>query len=538
MLSYINLVPPIINIIVPLLPLVWLYKSKQAPKQPTCIESSDLPPVFPRASNKAKPTQTTAQKNPEDMPQTVGIVGAGLVGCLAGLALHAKGYDVTIFELRPDPRANGGRASLRSINLAVSDRGIRAMKYVDEDIAKRVMQHVIPMKGRMIHDITGKKQESQKYGLFGESINSIDRLFLNKCLLQELSRVRVKVFFEHKLVNLVNGEQPELKLASKDGFEKKVKFDFVIGADGAHSQIRYHMQKGMRMDVSQKYIDMQYLELLIPRVEGVSATHPSRFAIDPNHLHIWPRKDFMLIALPNEDGLFTLTFFSPWSTIEQFKDDSDKFLQFFKKNFPDAYDLIGVDRLKHAFLHQPRGLLMQVSVKPYSTPNNRVLLIGDAAHSMVPFYGQGMNCGFEDVHVLMKLLEKNRNNLVKSIGQYTAERKEDLDAICKLALDNYYEMSTKVIDPLYLLRKKIDYVLGKLGTGWLFTWIPMYTMISFRGDIRYTDAVRREKRQATILKWLQYGSVVVLAALIVSQGRRLRNIMDLLGHRRALPVVR
>lgn len=454
---------------------------------------------------------------------SVGIVGAGLVGCLAGLALNAKGFDVTIFELRPDPRKEDSRASLRSINLAVSDRGIRAMRYVDKEIADRVLKHVIPMKGRMIHDISGKKQESQVYGLFGESINSIDRLFLNKVLLQELNKVRVKVFFEHKLVALINGEQPELQLAAKDGFDKKVKFDYVIGADGAHSQFRYQMQKGMRMDISQQYIDMQYLELSIPKVAGAASNHPSRFAIDPNHLHIWPRKDFMLIALPNEDGLFTLTFFSPWSVMELFKHNADLFLAFFKKQFPDAFELIGAERLSYAFLHQPRCLLMQVSVNPYSSPNHRTLLIGDAAHSMVPFYGQGMNCGFEDVHVLMKLLEKNQKNLSKSISQYTAARKEDLDAICKLALDNYYEMSTKVVDPLYLLRKKIDYVLGKLGLGWLFTWIPMYTMISFRGDIRYSDAVRREKLQAKILRWLQNGTVAVLALVVAYYVRKFKK---------------
>lgn len=457
------------------------------------------------------------------MTQSVGIVGAGLVGCLAALALNAKGFDVTVFEMRSDPRKENANASLRSINLAVSDRGIRAMKYVDKDLAERVLQHVIPMKGRMIHDISGKKQESQLYGLFGESINSIDRLFLNKVLLQELTRVRVKVFFDHKLVSLVNGEQPELQLSAKDGFDKKVKFDYVIGADGAHSQFRYQMQKGMRMDVSQNYIDMQYLELSIPRVAGAATNHPSRFAIDPNHLHIWPRKDFMLIALPNEDGSFTLTFFSPWSTIEQFKNNVDQFLAFFRKHFPDAYDLIGAERLKYAFVHQPRCLLMQVSANPYSTPNNRCLIIGDAAHSMVPFYGQGMNCGFEDVHVLMKLLERNQKNLSKSISQYTVERKEDVDAICKLALDNYHEMSTKVVDPLYLLRKKVDYILGKLGTGWLFTWVPMYTMISFRGDIRYSDAVRRERTQAKILRWLQNGSLLILLLLAIMQGRKLQR---------------
>lgn len=453
------------------------------------------------------------------MSQTVGVVGAGLVGCLAALAFRAKGYDVTLFEMRPDPRsASEAQRSLRSINLAVSDRGIRAMEAVDAEMAARVLRHVIPMKGRMIHDATGTKQESQLYGLFGESINSIDRLFLNKCLLDELKDVTLK--FNHKLV-AVSGvagsgsEKPTLKFSTADGIAD-FSFDFVVGADGAHSQFRYQMQKHMRMDYSQTYVDMQYLELSIPAVAGKGPDIPERFAIDANHLHIWPRKDFMLIALANGDGSFTSTFFSPWRVIESFEDDQ-AFLRFFEASFPDAYKLIGDKGLAQAFNSQPRGSLMQVAVNPYTSPNNRAIVIGDAAHSMVPFYGQGMNCGFEDVRVLMELVESCGGDAEAAFGQYTAARKADLDAICKLAWDNYYEMSTKVVDPLYLVRKKVDYFLGKYANGVLFPWIPMYTMISFRGDIGYADAVRIEKRQTRVLNWMQYVTVGGLAVAAVAR---------------------
>lgn len=448
---------------------------------------------------------------------SVGIVGAGLVGSLAALGFRAKGFDVTLFEMRPDPRAasDAGR-SLRSINLAVSDRGIRAMKYIDPEMTERILQHVIPMKGRMIHDATGTKQESQLYGLFGESINSIDRLFLNKCLLDELKDVNVK--FNHKLVSVLNvsgDEKPVLEFSTGSASEK-FSFDFVVGADGAHSQFRYQLQRHVRMDYTQKYVDMQYMELYIPPVKGADPELLERFAIDANHLHIWPRKDYMLIALANGDGSFTSTFFSPWNIIESIKSE-EEFLQFFRLSFPDAFELIGSDSLRYAYSHQPRGSLMQVALHPYTSANSRAIVIGDAAHSMVPFYGQGMNCGFEDVRVLLELIEANGGDAQAAFGKYTETRKADLDAICKLAWDNYYTMSTKVIDPFYLLRKKVDYFLGKYANGKLFPWIPMYTMISFRGDIKYSDAVRIEKRQTKVLNWMQYVAVGSVAAVALTK---------------------
>ncbi|OBA24365.1 kynurenine 3-monooxygenase [Metschnikowia bicuspidata var. bicuspidata NRRL YB-4993] len=458
--------------------------------------------------------------------ESVGVVGAGLVGCLAALAFSAKGYKVHLFDLRRDPRLETSQRSLRLINLAVSDRGIRALQAVDEKMAERILQHVIPMKGRMIHDITGTKQESQIYGLFGESIKSIDRLFLNRQLLDELDNTDVEVLFEHKLTGVSDidklGAHPTLKFATSGSEEAVFNFDYVVGTDGAHSQFRYQMQKTMRMDFSQKYIDMQYMELSIPPVEGAAATSAGRFSLDPNHLHIWPRKDYMLIALANGDGSFTSTFFSPWEIIESIGSAED-FVAFFKQAFPDACGLIGEEGLRYAYDNQPRGSLVQVSASPYASPNNRAIILGDAAHSMVPFYGQGMNCGFEDVHVLMQLLEQSNGLLDAAFGKYTGARKADLDAICKLALDNYYEMSTKVTDPFYLLRKKVDYYLGKYANDVLFPWVPMYSMVSFRGDIRYSEAVAREQRQTRVLNWIQY---VTLGGLAIYGAARAAQVLE------------
>lgn len=444
------------------------------------------------------------------MSQSVAVIGAGLVGCVAALAFSAKGYDVVVYEMRMDARKDKSSGkSMRSINLAVSDRGIRTLKYLDEEMAERILQDVIPMKGRMIHDITGTKQDSQLYGLFGETINSIDRLALNNRLLDELEKSNVEVYFEHKLVDMSNVSAKDtsihLKFAKKSQEFTKREFDFVVGADGAYSQSRYLMQKTMRMDYSQKYVAQQYIELYIPPANGKADISNPQYSIDPNHLHIWPRKEFMLIALANNDGSFTSTFFSTWTLIDSIK-SSKEFLEFFESNFPDAFKLIGADSLAYAYDNQPRGALMQVALSPFVSPNNRVILIGDAAHSMVPFYGQGMNCGFEDVHVLMKLID-NHEDIEVAFAKYTAARKEDVDAICRLAYENYQNMSAKVLDPFYLLRKKIDYVFGKYANGVLFPWVPMYTMISFRGDIRYSDAVRLEKRQDRVLQVLQYITV-------------------------------
>lgn len=437
---------------------------------------------------------------------SVGVVGAGLVGCLTALAFASKGHSVHLFDYRNDPRLVPELANLRSINLAVSARGIEALRYVDSEMADRILQHVIPMYGRMIHDLQGN-QEAQVYGLFGESINSIDRSYLNKILLDEVAQADVKILFGHKLTRIASLDTPVLTFETNDG-SKDFEFDYIVGADGAHSHFRSQLQRYTRMDFKQKYIDMQYMELSIPPGEGGS------FSISPNHLHIWPRHNYMLIALSNQDGSFTLTFFSPWDVIESIK-SSEEFVDFFRDNFPDAYDLIGEESLVSCYDKAPRGSLMQVEAYPYHSPNGRAVIVGDAAHSMVPFYGQGMNCGFEDVHVLMKLLDST-GDVAEAFKQYSPERKQDLRAICKLAMDNYYEMSSKVTSPLYLLRKRIDYVLGRYGTAF-FQWIPMYTMISFRADIKYSDAVKINERQNRILQQIQWGTFAAGAAVVAAQ---------------------
>lgn len=435
--------------------------------------------------------------------QSVAVVGAGLVGCLATLGLAKRGYSVTLFELRPDPRIQSttkANKNLRSINLAVSDRGLHALNHVDPVLNNRILEKVIPMTGRMIHKLNGE-QESQRYDVDGvKGINSIDRGYLNELLLDEVEAAGMRVKFNQKLerVNVLSNDKVSLKFANTN--EEPPEFDFIVGADGSFSKVRSELQKFIRMDYSQEYIDCAYLELSIPPGEN------NTFSLDKNHLHIWPREDFMLIALPNLDGSFTSTFFGPWKLLESLKTDDDV-MKFFEKYFPDAIILIGKESLLYAFANHPKGKLLSLKCSRYHY-ENKILIIGDAAHSMVPFYGQGMNCGFEDVHVLLSLLEKHQNNTLTAFNEYSETRHKDLLAIVDLAIANYKEMSHKVNSKLFILKTNINFILTKILKD---KWLPLYTMVSFRSDINYSDAIAITRRQDKILNLIQAGFGIVSA---------------------------
>lgn len=443
------------------------------------------------------------------MPESVAIIGAGLVGCLASLAFAKRGYKVTLFDYRLDPRKKStADRNLRSINLAISARGITSLQYVDEEITQRVLRDIIPMKGRMIHDLDGK-QESQIYGLFGEEINSIDRAVLNTNLLDELDRLgehNIELKFDHKLVKINFGDQSKseeyqtcLFSTTHDGI-KSFDANFVVGCDGAYSTTRYQMQREMKMDYSQEYIDCCYIELYIPPAKEYSSEFKGNFSITPDHLHIWPRHNFMLIALANADGSFTSTFFGPWALVESLVQSETKVKEFLLENFADAMSLMGIEDAVRSFINYPKGALMCVECNPYDVSGGRAIIIGDAAHSMVPFYGQGMNCGFEDVKVLMKILDATNGNRSKAFELYSKQRHEDLVSIIKLAKNNYKEMSHDVTSKLFILRKNLDNILGRLLKG---KWLPLYTMVSFRADIPYHKAIEISNKQKVILNYLQ-----------------------------------
>eukprot|EP00049_Salpingoeca_infusionum_P010743 m.185581 g.185581 ORF g.185581 m.185581 type:complete len:387 (-) comp14733_c0_seq4:1928-3088(-) len=319
----------------------------------------------------------------------VAICGGGLVGALEACYLAKRGYEVHLFEARPDPRKQD-RVVINSINLALSPRGITALEKVG--VAAPVVKDGIPMRARMIHSHSGQLSQIP-YSKDGKAILSVDRRGLNEYLLSEAEKYQnVTLYFEHKL----KSSDPNTgTLVFHNGNTYQV--DFIVGADGAHSQTRRSVMRHSRVNYSQYYIPHGYKELCIPPAEA------GGFRMAQNFLHIWPRNTFMMIALPNLDGSFTVTLFMPFERFEELTNPT-QVLEFFEREFPDSIDLIGRERLEKDFFTNPTAPLITVKCSPLAYKHT--VLLGDAAHAIVPFYGQGMNSGFEDCEVLDTFLDK------------------------------------------------------------------------------------------------------------------------------------
>lgn len=410
------------------------------------------------------------------------IVGAGLVGSLLSIYLTKRGYKVSVYERRMDMRSHIMGAG-RSINLALSNRGIRALEEVG--LAKQLKENAMPMHGRMMHDINGKLTY-QAYGKKGQFINSISRTGLNMVLMNEAEKLGAVFHFDHRCLE-INLEKTEISFQHYGGI-KHVQSDLIIGADGAFSAVRGSLQVSDRFDYSQHYIEHGYKELRItPGANG-------EFLMKENALHIWPRESFMLIALPNPDATFTCTLFFPFEGETSFATlkTPDDFHSFFEKNFPDALQLMPT--LAEDFRDNPTSSL--VTVRCYPWVKNKTLLIGDAAHGIVPFFGQGMNAGFEDCRVLNQLLDRHDDNWDRTLSEFQELRKPDADAIAQLALDNFIEMRDLVADTDFLLRKKIE---AKLHELYPDQWIPLYSMVTFHENIRYSQAYKIGQKQKVIM---------------------------------------
>lgn len=414
----------------------------------------------------------------------VAIIGAGLAGALLSVLLAKKGYQVSVYEKRADVRA-GKMEEGRSINLALSHRGWQALEKAG--VADQVREIVMPMPGRMIHDVSGGIT-FQPYGKQGQFINSVSRTDLNRLLLEHAEEYQVSLYFNHWCED-VNLKKNIAYLQSLTGERLAVKADLLVGADGAFSTLRGAMQKTPRFNYSQYYIEHGYKELTIPAASG------GDFTMEPHALHIWPRGGYMLIALPNQDRSFTCTLFLPYEGEHSFANlqSAEAVMDFFEQNFPDAVPLM--PRLKEEFFENSTSDLVTIQCYPWTQYNNNVLL-GDAAHAIVPFYGQGMNAAFEDCRIFSGMLDQQSDDLPSVIHKFQQFRKPDADAIAKLALRNFTEMRDLVADPVFLERKKIE---AELHRRFPDRWVPLYTMVTF-SDMRYSEALKTGEKQDRIMR--------------------------------------
>ncbi|KAI8364244.1 hypothetical protein BD560DRAFT_455395 [Blakeslea trispora] len=376
------------------------------------------------------------------------------------------------------------------------------------------------MKARMVHLGKQGTQTSQAYDVNGKHINAVDRARLNELLLDAVEGMKnVTILFEHRLVQ-IDLDCNRLEFSTSDG-KKEYQPDLIMGADGAYSRTRHQMMRRMRMNFEQQYIDAGYCELSMPSVDGPDGK--PTFALDPNHLHIWPRHTFMLIALPNPDFTFTCTLFMPFEMFDEIQTE-ESLMSFFKEHFNDAIPLIGEKSLKHAYFNNPHGSLVSVKASPHNY-GDKALIIGDAAHAMVPFYGQGMNCGFQDVEVLHQILDRysiqpmvtqdgSIQGLKEALDDYSRSRVKDAHAICDLALYNYYEMRSAVASVRFVARKKLEHAIHYIFPQLI---IPLYTMVSF-STLPYSKAIERWHRQSYWLNAAMLSTALATTAVTATVG--------------------
>jgi len=463
----------------------------------------------------------------------VAIVGAGLVGALNAIYFARRGWHVDLFELREDMRLPEVKATQRgkSINLALSERGLSALRQSGLELDHLILEAAVPLRARMVHSGPEGRQMSQAYGKKDQHINAVDRARLNEELLTIAENFsNIHIHFQHSFMQADLDKGELVFITGTDKTQKTYHTDLLVGADGAYSRTRTQLMRRIRMNYEQEYIDTAYCELTMPPVKN--ANGEDDFALDPNHLHIWPRHTFMLIALPNPDKTFTCTLFMPFSMFDELN-TRPLVIDFFKKQFNDAIPLIGENRLLDEYFSNPRGALISIKCKPYHY-KDRAVIIGDAAHAMVPFYGQGMNCGFQDVEVLHRILDKHKveaklsaegniAGLKEALDEYSTERSEDAHAICDLAMYNHYEMRSAVTSPLYLARKKLEGTLHRLFPSAV---IPLYTMVSF-STIRYSEAIKRWNRQTW---WINVTATGVAVAATLGLGARFgRPLINLMS---------
>jgi kynurenine 3-monooxygenase len=427
--------------------------------------------------------------------ERVAVVGAGLAGCLLATLLGRRGVAVTVYERRPDPRVTGAERG-RSINLAISARGLDALEHVG--LRQQALARALPMHGRMVHPVSGG-QSFRPYSADGvRAINSISRAELNEALLDTAERTPgVTLRFEHRLIEL---DTAKGRLAFQTGSGPvDADADVVLASDGSYSAARRAVTFNQGFDYSQDYLEHGYKELTIPARGG-------QFALDPDALHIWPRGSSMMIALPNLDRSFTCTLFWPRGDFERL-DTAETIEGYFRTNYPDVVELMPA--LVDDFTHNPIGSLVTVRCWPWvhAGESATVALVGDAAHAIVPFFGQGANCALEDCLEIDRCLTESGDDWARALVAYEQRRKANCDAIAEMALDNFVEMRDKVNSRVFQLKTAAQHALERRLAG---RYVSRYELVSFT-TMPYAEIPRRIRRQNLAL-----GGVAALAAALTA----------------------
>lgn len=417
--------------------------------------------------------------------ETITLIGAGLNGPLLALGLVRRGFQVEIYERRPDMRRVRAIAG-RSINLALSTRGIHALSQAG--LWDEMRKIVIPMKGRMMHSVTSQLT-FQPYGKDeAEVINSISRAELNISLMTAAEREGVRMYFQQRCIG-IDLKTGTLQLRNEQsGESSSLDSSVVIACDGSASAIRDAMLKRSGFNFSQQYLDYGYKELTIPA--GPDGKH----LLETNALHIWPRGNHMLIALPNVDGTFACILFLPFEGPDSFANLTSQpdVIEFFRTRFPDALPLM--PDLAGNFFANPTGAMVTIKCSPWQVAG-RALLLGDAAHAIVPFFGQGINCGFEDCASLLELIDRFGADWQRVFTEFERARKVNTDAIADLAVENFVEMRDRVADPRFLFRKQVE---RALEAKYPQLFVPKYSMVTFH-RIPYATALTRGELQDRML---------------------------------------
>jgi len=397
-------------------------------------------------------------------PLKIAVVGSGLVGSLLAIYLKKQGHTVHVYDRSPDIR--NIQFSGRSINLVMSNRGWKTLQDIGLD--NEIKKIGIPVEKRAIH-LQDNSLTYQNYGKEGEAIYSLSRGILNRKMIDLAEQAGVVFFFEQKIWD-VTLTDATLHIGDEERGEwEEHKFDKVFGADGAFSRVRHRMQRQSMFNYSQEFLQLGYKELNIPA--NADGTHK----LDKNALHIWPRGNYMLMALANLDGSFTCTLFMPHQGKDSFENlkNKEELIAFFAEHFPDTEAVI--PNLVEDFFKNPTSYLVTMKCFPW-TFEDKVALIGDACHAIVPFYGHGMNAGFEDITILNQMIEKYGNDWTTIFKEYETSRKPNADAIAELSYRNFIEMSSNTASEKFLLQKKIE---KWFSDKYPAHWKPLYSRVTF-----------------------------------------------------------